>query len=218
MRFQVYKIRNKFSFCTCLISNIVIIFQMVNTLWDLSHLWISVCYHQPFPGMRKSKVVRRRGPIWVGWLNGYKPCAKSQITIICIMHWWVLKCYDRMIDPQWWKFSGLFLKSGFCFQNDILKVAGFGQTCSNMHFLLVYGGNLRILRIFYVFRFMDHFHHWIKRCTQDVQCAHSRRSSPMAFVFRSIILWSHRSTQPEHDYNQMLSLHRRKINPSRVQN
>ena len=46
-------------------------------------------------------------------------------------------------------------------KNRIWKVADFGQKCSNMHLLRVYGGKFRILVIFSGFRPINHFHHWL---------------------------------------------------------
>ncbi len=45
------------------------------------------------------------------------------------------------------------------FKNDILKVVGFGQTCSNMHLLDVYRGKFRIVSMFSRFWAINHFHH-----------------------------------------------------------
>ena len=47
----------------------------------------------------------------------------------------------------------------FSFKNEILEVAGFDQTCSNLHLLGVYEGKFRIFRIFSGFWSMFHFHH-----------------------------------------------------------
>ena len=45
-------------------------------------------------------------------------------------------------------------------KNDILKVAGFGEICWNMHLPGVYGGNFRIVSIFSGFWSIIEFHHW----------------------------------------------------------
>ncbi len=61
--------------------------------------------------------------------------------------WWLV-CQDRTIIKRarcpWWRFSWLLQKSRFYLQNNFLKVAAFGDTCSNMHVLEVYEGKFRI--------------------------------------------------------------------------
>ena len=56
--------------------------------------------------------------------------------------------------PDWSWFPDSSIK------NYILKVAGFGKTCSNMHLLWVYRGKFRIVSIFSGLWFINHFHHW----------------------------------------------------------
>ena len=62
----------------------------------------------------------------VFWLNSI---LRFKLTLVCA------GCKESFLDWSWIPDSS--------FKYDILKVAGLGQTCSNMHFLEVYGCKFR---------------------------------------------------------------------------
>ena len=60
---------------------------------------------------------------------------------------------DFRTGPEFWIIASKMIFSKF------YNIAGFGQTCSNMHLVEVYGGKFSIFSIFSGFCSIRHFHH-----------------------------------------------------------